>query len=90
MLVLLPLAAPAQSIEQRPHPADASVAVPAPGYASAFDRYQPLMDEPVPPHQLWRDANHQVAAQADHNTHTADHAAPDPAPAAPMKHHGHH
>lgn len=89
-LVLLPLAAPAQSIDQRPHPADAGAAVPAPSYTSVLGHHQPPTAEPVPPHQLWRSANRQVGAQSDHSTHAAGHAAPDPAPAAPMQHHGHH
>ncbi|MFJ7566190.1 hypothetical protein ACIQW9_04405 [Herminiimonas sp. NPDC097707] len=89
-LVLLPLAAFAQAIQQQPDPADAHAAVPAPGYTSAFNNYRPATEQAATPDKLWRAANDEVQKTAGHVGHTMGVESSDAEPAPKTDAHAGH
>lgn len=72
-------AAAAQNAPQR-DPKDPSAAVPAITYRSAFEGYQPFVDQEL---QSWRKANEEVGAARGHKGHGAGQGTGKNAPARP-------
>lgn len=93
MLASAPLAGYAQQATEPRGPADASAAVPALHYESAFDAYRRADSAQNPsPDKTWRTANDEVAKPGGHVEHapSKEAAAPPPAKPAPVDHSKHH
>lgn len=67
-LALLPAAALAQQLRQ-PDPVDPGIAVPAPGYVSAFENVRSSSADQAAPDIVWRAANDALVKEDAHAGH---------------------
>jgi hypothetical protein len=86
-LASMSFAVTAQRAPERPDPLDASAAVPAPVYKSAFENFQKESNDGQPSaDKVWRAANDALARSDAHG----EHAARDTAAKTPASDHGKH
>jgi hypothetical protein len=93
-LASLPFAAIAEQKHHQADPTDASAAVPASGYESAFKNYRAAADEQESPEKVWRAANDEMGKVGGHAGHIKDDSttpsAAGSAQAKPADHRKHH
>lgn len=80
-LVLLPLAATAQSMRHQHNPADANAPVPASAYVSAFKNYSAMANEDASPDKVWRAANAEVQNAVGQSGHMTEPGSREAVPA---------